>query len=355
MQELLQRLQQRSSALSAPDVRRMLQALYRERDLWQAAGACERPFPQFAELIEALRELGYLKVRGRALELTPAGRVAFERWRVALSPPVHTPCPQCTIGPAPLPHLQQKFAQIAQQRPSAALEFEQGFLTEESVIRRVAWLDRCGDLAHREIVLLGDDDLLSVALALTERPAQIVVFEIDQRLVDFLNEHAQQRGWPLKAYLHDLRRPLPEKFFGSFDVFVTDPLETVDGFLLFVEQGLSLLKPGAGQAGYFGLTKIEASPEKWRLFEQKLLERHDLFISDVLRDFGFYENWPYLTETVSQQSALFSEAPDRPWYRSTFFRVETLGAFHPVRCRSLGEEEVEIYYDQDSIMRPPRR
>ncbi len=353
MQEVLEHLQRRSSALSAHDVRRMLQVLSHERDIWQAAGACERPFPQFIALLETLCDLGYIRVHGRTLELTPAGRRAFERWGVALSPPISGPCHHCTVGPAPLPTLRQKFTQIAQRRPPAAKEFEQGFLTEDSVIRRVAWLDRCGDLAQKEIVLLGDDDLLSVALSLTDRPAQIVVFEVDERLVAFLNDQAHRSDWPLRAYAHDLRQPLPQEFLGRFDVFVTDPLETVEGFLLFVEQGLSALKPGAGHAGYFGLTKIEASPEKWRLFEQRLLSQHDLFISDVLRDFGFYENWPYLTETVSPRSAVLSEAPDRPWYRSTFFRIETLKGFQPSRCRSLGEE-VDIYYDQDSIITPRR-
>ncbi len=353
MQELLQSLQRRSSTLTENDVRRMLQALYRERDIWQAAGTCERPFPHFMALLETLHELGYIRAHGRTLELTPAGRRALEHWGVALSPPVYARCSQCAVGPAPLPELQQKFAQIAQHRPPATQEFDQGFLTEDSVIRRVAWLDRCGDLTQREIVLLGDDDLLSVALALTGRPARIVVFEIDKRLVDFLNEQAQRARWPLTAYQHDLRQPLPDEFVGRFDVFVTDPLETVEGFLLFVEQGLSALKPGAGQAGYFGLTKIEASPEKWRLFEQKLVGRYDLFISDVLRDFGFYENWPSLTEVALRQSGVLSAVPDRPWYRSTFFRVETLKAFQPLRCRSLGEE-VEIYHDQDSIINPRR-
>lgn len=353
MRELLQHLQRRSSHLSEGELRRMVQALSRERDIWQAAGACERPFPQFVVLVETLCEAGYLRVDGSTLEFTPEGLKALEHWGIALSPPVGKPCPYCAVGPTPLPGLQKRFSQIVRSRPAAALEFEQGFLTEDSVIRRVAWLDRCGDLLQKEIALLGDDDLLSIALALTDRPAQIVVFEIDERLVKFLNEQAQRACWPLKAYQHDLRQPLPQEFLGKFDVFVTDPLETIEGFLLFVEQGLSALKPGAGQAGYFGLTKIEASPEKWRLFEQTLIGQHDLFISDVLRDFGFYENWPYLTETVSQQSALFSETPDRPWYRSTFFRVETLPAFQSVRCRSLGEE-VDIYHDHDSIVAPRR-
>ncbi len=353
MRELLEHLQQRSLLLSEGDLRRMVQALSRERDIWQAAGACERPFPHFVALLETLRDMRYLRVEGNTLEFTPEGLAALEHWGIALSPPVGGLCPSCSVGPAPLPELQTKFSQIAQARPSAALEFEQGFLTAESVIRRVAWLDRCGDLVQKEIVLLGDDDLLSVALALTGRPTQIVVFEIDQRLVDFLNDQARHNGWPLKAYQHDLRQPLPEKFLEKFDVFVTDPLETVEGFLLFVEQGLSALKPGAGQAGYFGLTKIEASPEKWRLFEQRLLGQYDLFISDIVRDFGVYENWPYLGETASQQSAFFSENPDRPWYRSTFFRIETLKEFQPPRCRSLGEE-VDIYYDQDSIIKPRR-
>jgi predicted methyltransferase len=353
MQELLASLQQRSLPPAAGDLRRMLQALYHEGEIWQAAGACERPFPQFVVLVEALRELGYLRVEGRALELTPAGRAAFERWGIALAPSVGKPCPHCAVGPAPLTELQKKFAQIAQCRPPAAPAFEQGFLTADSVMRRVAWIDRCGDLTAKEIVLLGDDDLLSIALALTGRPARLVVFEIDERLVSFLNDQAQQAHWPLRAYGHDLRQSLPEEFLGKFDVFVTDPPETVEGFLLFVERGLSALKPGAGQAGYFGLTKIEASPEKWHLFEQKLIGQNGLFISDVLRDFGFYENWPYLLGTARRQWALLTEAPDRPWYRSAFVRIETLTEFRPPCCRSLGEE-VEIFYDQDSIINPRR-
>jgi predicted methyltransferase len=41
-----------------------LQALRRESDIWQAAGACERPFPRFIELIEALQRLGYIEIHG---------------------------------------------------------------------------------------------------------------------------------------------------------------------------------------------------------------------------------------------------------------------------------------------------
>jgi predicted methyltransferase len=348
MQELLAHLQRRSSSIAEGDVRRMLQALRRESDIWQAAGACERPFPRFIELIEALQELGYIEIHGRTVAFTPAGRKALEGWHLDHAPPLGQICSQCAVGPAPLPELQKKFSQIAQRRPQAVQEFDQGVLTEESVIRRVAWLDRCGDLDHKAIAVLGDDDLLSVALALTERPSQIVVFEIDARLVEFLTEQAQRARWPLRAYVHDLRQPIPDEFLGKFDVFVTDPLETVEGFWLFVEQGLSLLKPGAGQAGYFGLTKIEASPSKWHLFEQRLLQ-HDLFISDICRDFGFYENWPYLMETTTSVSV----APDRPWYRSAFVRIETLKDFRPPRCRSLGEE-VDIYYDHESIIAPRR-
>ncbi len=351
MQELLQCLQRRSSSLSEADVRRMLQALSQESDVWQAAGACERPFPHLMALIETLCELGYLRLDGRALEFTPAGRRALEHWGIALSPPVGKPCSCCAVGPAPLPELQQKFSQIAQRRPPAIREFDQGFLTADSVIKRVAWMDRCGDLTKKQIALLGDDDLLSVALALTGRPARIIVFEIDERLVEFLNDQAQCARWPLRAYTQDLRQSLPEECVAQCDVFVTDPVETLEGFLLFVEQGLSLLKPGAGQAGYFGLTKIEAAPQKWRLFEQQLVGQHDLFISDIVRDFGLYENWEYLVETT--RSALVSQAPDRPWYRSTFFRVETLAGFRPPRRRSLGEE-VDIYYDQDSLIKPRR-
>jgi predicted methyltransferase len=79
-----------------------------------------------------------------------------------------------------------------------------------------------------------------------------VVFEIDARLVEFLTEQAQRARWPLRAYVHDLRQPIPDEFLGKFDVFVTDPLETVEGFWLFVEQGLSCSSPAQAKRATSG-------------------------------------------------------------------------------------------------------
>lgn len=62
MRELLEHLQQRSLLLSEGDLRRMVQALSRERDIWQAAGACERPFPHFVALLETLRDLSLIHI-----------------------------------------------------------------------------------------------------------------------------------------------------------------------------------------------------------------------------------------------------------------------------------------------------
>lgn len=83
---------------------------------------------------------------------------------------------------------------------------------------------------------------------------QITVFDIDQRLIDFINEKSREYNLPIDAYCQDLTKGISDEFENKFDVFLTDPTPNGTCFKLFLSIGLKLLKKdkkGIGYVSYF--------------------------------------------------------------------------------------------------------
>ncbi|WJQ05376.1 bis-aminopropyl spermidine synthase family protein [Geobacillus sp. CAMR5420] len=122
-------------------------------------------------------------------------------------------------------------------RPKATPDFDQGYVTPETTVRRLALMAQQGDLMGRDILLLGDDDLTSIAAALSGLPRRICVLDVDERIVRFVRDVAQDQGWDhVHAEVYDVRDELPSHLRGQFDVFFTDPVDTVKGLLLFLSR-----------------------------------------------------------------------------------------------------------------------
>ncbi len=309
---------------------RVLSILARVSDPWEVAGRCRLPFPRLAQLLRDWERQGLVELAPGQIRLTGLGR---ER---ALSLPDPDDC---------LSALATTFRQLAAGRPAAAARFGQGHLTVDAVLARVRAMLVHGDLwPGVRVVVLGDDDLASLALALTHLPSQVTVFEIDQRVTEFIAEQAARCGLGgLEVHAADLRRPLPAGHLGGYDLFLTDPSETDAGLRMFLGRGLSALRPGPGAAGYFGLTLIEADLAKWRRLQRWLLTQ-SVAITAVYPDHGSYENWPTLVEEARAFGlACFSVAAKRPWYRSSLYRLETLDDFHPPRP---GVQRGELFWDE---------
>ncbi len=218
--------------------------------------------------------------------------------------------------------LLDKWKKVTKSRPEAVEVFDQGFISPEGVIRRVAYIYERGDLLDSEIFIMGDDDLLSIALALTKLPKRVQVVEIDERLVSFINEVAEKENLPLKANIFDAQYALPDEFKGKFDVFITDPVETLPGFTLFVSRATSSLK-GIGSAGYLGLTTIEASREKWFEIEKRFLEM-GFVITDIKRRFSVYPLDDISFSRYQEKCQVYQKIgvrADKDWYTSSFFQI----------------------------------
>lgn len=322
---LYERVRQKTAVtVTERDVERVLTSLRVAQDVWALMGACDVPLVALSVLLEELERDGLLTRRGDRLTLTPEGlRLIEERgW----APPLQdVRCPACQgrgldLDAAPLQELLERFREVIQGRPEPQQAYDQGYVTPETTLARLALMKRRGDLDGKRLIVLGDDDLLGLAAALDGRAQHITVLEVDPQLVEFL--HQVRERWDLSFELrqHDLRDPLPEELLRAYDTFATDPIESFSGLTLFLGRGLSALK-GRGSAGYFGLTRHEASLDKWLRLQGWLVEQ-GACITDCLDRFNEYANWPYWEAMRARRWLHIETPPQTIWYRSTQVRLE---------------------------------
>lgn len=339
----------RAIGVGYDDAARVLRALLEFSDAWQVAGHANVPFAELVDILQKLRQRGLVEFQGSTVRLTARGE-AFAR-ELHIVPTRDVTCPSCAGSGFDTTLFAQAYAEFERliaARPPANSSYDQGALTAESVFRRLTLMYGNGDIAGQKILLLGDDDLLSLALALTGLPQEIVVVEIDPRLCHFIAEIARARAFKLRVLAHDVREKLPTDLRGQFDTFVTDPAETIQGLLLFVEKGLAMLKSGGGHAGYFGVTTIEASRHKWNLWERHLLQNHAVVFTQISAPFSLYGLGGEEAGAGRMDLAPFDEPPRRPWYRSSFFRLETLKEFVPPADFDSNPRD-ELYQDAESL------
>lgn len=305
------------------DGERILSAVLTSEDIWRIIDLADVPVMALCSALRVLEQAGWLDFSQGRVRLTPAGRTGSLEEQVA--PARELRCGRCGgrgVELGPVAGIAEKFKEIAAGRPKAIQDYDQGYVTEESTLYRVAFMWHRGDLEGKELLVLGDDDLVSLACALTGAPRRVVMLDIDERLVEFVSNVAKEEGLQVEALRHDLREPLPEELLSAFDTFFCDPTESLRGFLAFAGRGISALK-GPGSAGYMGLTRREASLAKWRAIQGELLQRGAV-LTDLRDDFHDYVNWPYIETMRSWEHLPVKRMPGRnePWYRSALIRVE---------------------------------
>lgn len=116
--------------------------------------------------------------------------------------------------------------------------------TTATVLARLALLEK----RERDILFVGDDDLCSLAAAVTNARARIAVLDADDALLCVIGKHAPPRR--VELVRHDVRRVLPNRLRGRFDDAFTDPPYTLAGQLVFVRAAALSLRRAAGASLY---------------------------------------------------------------------------------------------------------
>lgn len=338
---------------TARDVEKVISGLASSSHFWEIVCATQKPFSVVAEIIGALKEKGLVIVDQEGeITLTPQGQEFLKENFIA--PRRDYTCPACEgrgIGLGKIKEWMQKFDELTVDRPKAIIDYDQGYITTASVMARVALMTERGDLEGKKLLVLGDDDLLSLAAGLTGMPKEIVVLEIDDRLVNYINEKASMLSVPVKALKYDFRDKLPEQYVGYFDTFNTDPPETIEALEVCMTRGLSSLW-GEGCAGYFGLTRTEASLKKWSQFQQMLLSKFKVAITDIIDNFNHYVNWDYLLGSIRDDYSFVQVKPKLNWYRSSMYRIETVSGFEKIENKPM---PCELYVDEEALIYKPNK
>ena len=123
--------------------------------------------------------------------------------------------------------------------PLAALDHVQA--TAETALKRALWLDTTYDLAGRTLLCLGDHDLTSLAVCAVNPSVEVVVVDVDDRLLEFISTRAAERGWPVRTVHADFRFGLPPAVLESADLVFSDPPYTPEGMGLFAGRAVECL------------------------------------------------------------------------------------------------------------------
>lgn len=108
-------------------------------------------------------------------------------------------------------------------------EYGQLVASPESSVRRVTEMLRPLPPFGRTVLFLGDDDLTSLYLA-ARLPGDIVVADIDNRVLERVSAFESRSSSSLRAVLYDVMTPLPAGLTGAFDYVHCDPVD--EGFWL---------------------------------------------------------------------------------------------------------------------------
>jgi len=263
-----------------PGVRAVLSALARLEpvSIRGISRAVELPVPIVASICGELRKRDVV-AEERPAQLTSAGRRLFADG--ALRPP----------DTAELRSLRRHLKTIADEAPAPAFALDQCHCTLETKLRRVLALHEADALVGRRILLLGDDDLTSVALRLfVERfgsettIARLTVLDVDPDLVEFVRDQLRGAPFPCDYVAHDLRAPLPPALRRAFDTVVTDPPYTNAAARLFLSRAADALAgPGGGLFLSFG-SRRPGVP----FALQRAITESGFVIRSLARDFNEY-------------------------------------------------------------------
>jgi len=274
-------------------------------------------------VLEVVRSLEpVLEQRGRAVRLEPhAARAVLERLGAApaVAPgaaagsplvPGAAPPPAPGVAPGspgiPADPLAAQVAAFQAGLPAPVRALDHVLATPDTVARRARLLRERYRLAGAHVLLLGDRDLTSLALALLAPEAHITVVDADDAILAHVDRCARGAGVAVATRFADLRLGLPGSLEGACDLAFTDPPFTPEGVGLFLARGLEAVAPRPGARVVVCHGHGERQPELgYRV--QEVVHELRLLLEAVLPAFNRYAG----AEAIGSQSALHVCRPTR--------------------------------------------
>jgi len=326
----------------------ILRAVYRAGSLrlQDAAREARLPMPIATAVRRELEKAGLLE-RKQGLALSPEGRDFVER-ELGLGTTIDLTCPTCAGHGVVIPENFQaqvaRLAAIITQAPSVDVTLDQAPCTPETSLLRALLMLQAGALEGRRVLLLGDDDSVSLAIGLVgqalgkgDLTRGVVVVDADERRLAFLRDSAAREGLALRTLHHDLRQPLPAELRGAFDTIETDPPYTLEGATLFLTRGREALA-GDGLC-YFSFAQW---PPRQMLALQRVFLDLGLAVQTIRPGFNAYAGATVLGN-VGQLIELAAAGPAAaalPAWQGPLYTAEINPRIRAYVCTECGREAV---------------
>jgi len=349
--EILEHVALATSLREGPEgVARVLRAVHTaERiQLRDLSRLVKLPLPVLAAVRRELEKAGLMDRQGGLL-LSAAGRLFVEE-ELGLTTRHDPTCSTCggrrVVVAEAFRQTVETVERILAAMPTVDVTLDQAFPTAETSVRRALYLYQSGALEGRRVILLGDDDLMSISAALLARSLgadrlarRITVLELDPRILEVLEQASESEGLNLEIRPHDLRHPLPKDLCGEFDVFETDPPYTRSGVQLFVSRGVEALEPGLGRQGFLSLGARD--PDEHLAIHRDLLEM-GLVLTDLIPAFNVYQGASLLggTSQILRLETTLETTPARAGerYEEAIYSGESSPTRRLYRCLGCGQE-----------------
>jgi hypothetical protein len=128
-------------------------------------------------------------------------------------------------------------------------------------------------VANQPILVLGDDDLVSLELA-RQGFSDVTAVDIDNKVLTAIQDVSRKENLGIKTQLYDLNRPADPSLPRNYALVFIDPIYSVDGVRLFLRGALELTNSQPG-------TKIFLSLHLMSLLRNGLPE-----LEEILTDFN---------------------------------------------------------------------
>lgn len=241
--------------------------------------------------------------------------------------------------------LSEKYHTVYSNRPTVDVTVDQAKGTVETAFKRALLCLRKGFLVGKNILCVGDDDLVSVAIGLLleyigskSTKTQVCVFDIDERFLNYIDSIAKSMNLPISCVKIDLKDPLPIQYANYFDTFFTDPPYTAGGISLFLSRGLSALKRTPGLDVFFSFGNKSIS-DTFNM--QKMFSDMGLVVSEIYKDFNMYEGaslYGGLSQMIILQTTEFSGPIIDDYYSDDLYTYDFRNAQHTYICRKCKRE-----------------
>ena len=332
-------------------VQALLRAVYRAGSLrlQDAAREARLPLPVASAVRRELEKAGLLE-RKQGLSLTGDGRDFVERDLGMRTTQLDITCAVCAghgiVIPDSLKAEVERLAEIIAVAPSVDVTLDQAPCMPDTAMRRALLMLQNGALEGKRVLLLGDDDSVSIAIGLLGRALRqddltrgVTVIDADERRIAFLREAAAREQLALDVVHHDLRHPLPAGLLRAFDTIETDPPYTLEGARLFLARGCEALTTQADGHCFFSFTHWPASQ---MLELQKVFTELGLAVRAVWPNFNRYAgasmlgNLGQLIELVH----VAGSAAELPDFSGPLYTAEVNPRLRVYACTGCGKEIV---------------